>query len=195
MIRRTHSHFEKKEAIFEKPIQRIRFRRVSKEIKPNSIVCDLGCGYNANFLFSIKNKIQKGVGIDFSVNKKLTTKKIKLVEQNLERSVPKNIGEFNFIFSLAVLEHLENPNVLISSAYNLLKPGGKIVLTTPHKKSKGVLEFLAYRLNLISKTEISDHKHYYDQNSLMGLLKKHRFKNIKVSTFGLGLNIFAKAEK
>lgn len=45
------------------------------------------------------------------------------------------VGEdsFDLIFSLHVLEHIEQPNDFLSTAYSLLKPGGKLLLSVPNE--------------------------------------------------------------
>jgi 2-polyprenyl-3-methyl-5-hydroxy-6-metoxy-1,4-benzoquinol methylase len=42
---------------------------------------------------------------------------------------------FDVIFSVEVVEHLENPRAVFRSFFDLLKPGGALVLTTPNQES------------------------------------------------------------
>jgi 2-polyprenyl-3-methyl-5-hydroxy-6-metoxy-1,4-benzoquinol methylase len=42
---------------------------------------------------------------------------------------------FDFIVSTEVIEHLENPRAVFREFYRLLKPGGKVLLTTPNQES------------------------------------------------------------
>jgi hypothetical protein len=44
-------------------------------------------------------------------------------------------------------------------------------MTIPSVYSKPVLEFLAYKLKIISKDEILDHKQYYDKSKLLSKLQ------------------------
>ena len=48
----------------------------------------------------------------------------------------------------------------------MLKPGGLLVLTVPSWRAKPVLEFLSFRLGIVSRAEIEDHKRYFDRRDL-----------------------------
>jgi 2-polyprenyl-3-methyl-5-hydroxy-6-metoxy-1,4-benzoquinol methylase len=48
-------------------------------------------------------------------------------------SVPDD--SFDAIISTEVIEHLENPRAMIREFWRLLKPGGKVILTTPNQES------------------------------------------------------------
>ncbi|OGL43570.1 MAG: hypothetical protein A2161_21475 [Candidatus Schekmanbacteria bacterium RBG_13_48_7] len=49
--------------------------------------------------------------------------------------IPEDWGNFDVIVSMEVIEHLEDPRSLIKKSYDLLKPGGYFILTTPNNKS------------------------------------------------------------
>ena len=51
--------------------------------------------------------------------------------------------------TLTVIEHFERPRVHVAEMYRLLRPGGTLLLTTPSRRARPVLEFMAYRLHLI----------------------------------------------
>ncbi|MEO0531870.1 MAG: methyltransferase domain-containing protein [Planctomycetota bacterium] len=42
---------------------------------------------------------------------------------------------FDVVLSTEVIEHLENPRAMMRQLFGLLKPGGKLVLTTPNQES------------------------------------------------------------
>ena len=74
------------------------------------------------------------------------------------------------VFLNAVLEHLDNPNEVIAEAARVLRPGGRIVMTTPTRMAKPVLEFLAYTLHVINEDEIREHKHYFNKSDINNLV-------------------------
>ena len=84
--------------------------------------------------------------------------------------------------SLAVIEHLPVDEVLshLRDIGACLRPGGTLVLTTPTPAAKPVLEFLAFRLGVISQQEIADHRHYWNTKELRGALHQAGFSDIRM---------------
>lgn len=184
------------ESIIDVLIKELRFNKIKGLIFQNSTVVDLGCGYQADLLCSVSKKIKIGIGLDLSVAK-FKLKKITLKEANLNKKMPINDAIADVVIAMAIIEHIENPRLLLLECYRILKPGGILMLTTPSIKAKGLLEFLAYKLKIISQVEISDHKHYYDIDCLRQEFLRAGFKknNISVQTFQLGFNLMAKCIK
>lgn len=193
MTRKT-SHFQKNEPFLEKFLQTLRFRKVFPYVKKDSKVLDIGCGYNGALLSMLSSNISEGVGIDISVSKKKVAHNIKLITQT-KAGLPKNY--FDLAACLAVVEHLENPKLLLTKAYESLKKNGKLILTTPSPIAKPILEFLAFDLGIVSEQEIKDHKKYYSKRELLNLLISCGFKqkDIEVKYFSFGLNTFAICSK
>lgn len=67
---------------------------------------------------------------------------------------------------MAVIEHVYDPIFLLNECARVLDHGGTLVITAPSWMAKPVLEFLAFKLHLVSRREIEDHKRYYDFSSL-----------------------------
>jgi len=191
---RKTSHGESPEPYLEYLLSDLRFNKAAKFIKYGSKVADLGCGFNGNFLRKISNIIKFGIGYDVSVNNKDLPKNISLKRIDLNKKTPKN-NYFDQVVALAVLEHVENPDGFLQFAHKLLKRGGIFIITTPHKRSKTLLEFLSTVLGLISRQEINDHKNYFDESRLKSLFYKNRFKIINLGVFEVGLNLYCVAKK
>lgn len=81
---------------------------------------------------------------------------------DLNEPLPFKDREFDLVVSLAVLEHLEKPEVFLREVRRVALAG---VLTTPHKRSEKVLSLLA-NLGLINREHIKDHKRYFTQEEL-----------------------------
>jgi len=194
---RKKSWGEYPKSLLDLIIEKWRYSKIKKYIKRDSIVLDLGCGYDAKLLKSFQNIIKKGIGIDLNFNQKLKSEKIKLIRGRADQKINLPLNSVNTIISLALIEHVENPDMMLSESFRILKKGGNLLLTTPSKYSKPLLEFLAFNLGIISKEEISDHKRYYNKKSLLTALLKAGFRKNKIKTryFQLGLNIFARAIK
>ena len=101
--------------------------------------------------------------------------------------------------SLAVIEHLPVDEVLshLRDIGACLRPGGTLLLTTPTPAAKPVLEFLAFRLRVISQQEIADHRHYWSSHELMSALHEAGYSDIRMKYFQLRLNrqVIAKSMK
>lgn len=193
-MNRNKSHFQENEPILEKLLQRIRFHKVIPFVKNGYKVLDLGCGYDGVLLQTLSSKISEGVGIDVSVTKNKVAKNIRLITSKKNRLPP---NHFDLAICLAVIEHLEDPQTFLNHAYKSLKSGGNLIITTPSPVAKPILEYLAFKVGVISKQEIKDHKKYYNTKELKELLAKSGFKskNINIHTFSFGFNTFALAKK
>lgn len=194
---RSRSHFEEQEPFLEKILQYNRFRKVEPYIKNGIKLLDLGCGFKGGLLKRVSNKISEGTGYDLSVSKHKISNNINLFAKRFDKKLKLQPNHFDVITSLAVLEHLSDPQMLLNQVFKSLKKGGYLILTTPSPASKYVLEFLAYKIHIVSGEEIRDHKNYFNHSDLKNMLAKAGFgiRNIKIHTFELGLNNLAVAKK
>ncbi len=195
MTQRSHAHFENKEPYFEKFLCELKFGKIIKHIPANSTILDVGCGYKGILLYKIKNKINAGFGIDISVSQEHRDDKITLIKNDLVQPLPFKNSSFDVVTSLANLEHLPNPEYSLEEIHRILKPGGLLLLTVPTTFSKPILEFLSYKLGLISEQEIRDHKQYANKKILARYCKKIGFSSFKHSYFQLWMNNFLMAKK
>jgi len=99
------------------------------------------------------------------------------------------------IVMLAVLEHLDPATVpdLFRTFKNLLDPGGRLILTTPARIAKPVLNTLAF-LHLLDKENIAEHQHYWNAADIRTLAHSCGFKVTRHTTFQLGFNQLAVLE-
>lgn len=209
-----------KEALLESTLRKMRLARVLPSIQAfsNPSVLDIGCGWEARLLHEIEPYIAHGVGIDFKAPE-IRTEKLHTFSYffeakekgALDSSLAKTGGgggakpvpdhklchlpfpneSFEIITMLAVLEHLHHPQAMLEEIARVLKPDGILLLTVPSHLAKPVLEFLAFRLKIVSEAEIRDHKRYYNKRDLRELvafvpeltLTKHKY-------FQLGMNNF-----
>ncbi|MEQ9483186.1 class I SAM-dependent methyltransferase [Coleofasciculus sp. F4-SAH-05] len=184
-----------KEPLLEPLLRWMRLRRVKPHIPQNYILLDVGCGVSATFLRSISSHIRYGVGVDFKVQVyqggNITTKQLKL-----NNYLPFDNSSFDVITMLAVLEHIEYEKEILQEIYRILVPSGKLIITVPSIWSQPILEFLAYRLKIVSEAEIRDHKRYYTRQSLEKILiDEIGFQNFQHQYFQLGMNNFCTVTK
>lgn len=181
--------------IIDKFIARLRYRKLNKFIPRNGIACDIGCGMEGYFLKSISKKIQYGYGFDMKVKNKIEGNIELINNSDVHGGLNVQDNSIDAVFLIAVLEHLDEPEILFSEVHRILKPNGIFVLTTPSKISKPILEFMAYNLKIISRDEILDHKYYYNKEEIFRLYKKEGFKTYNYKYFLVGLNQLSWARK
>ena len=183
--------------ITDKIFRDLRGNQILKYIPDNSVVCDIGCGSNGQFLRKISSKIKKGYGFDIKAEY-YKDDKIEIRENDLEKgSIPLKDETADMVVMLAVLEHLKEPEKIIREIRRILKNNGYFCLTTPSPKAKGILEFLAFKLKIINKNDIFEHKKYFSPKEIISLLMANGFRkeNITTKYFEFGLNILAFAKK
>ena len=160
-------------------------------------VLELGCGYRASQLVSLRPRIKRGVGVDFRIAAELLSlPKYEFHESSIEEALPTLASQsFDVILLVSVLEHLEQPLAVIKLLKSLLKPDGVLLINVPTWRGKAFLEYSAFRLGLSPKTEMDDHKMYYDKRDLWPLLVQACFKpsRIRLAYHKFGLNLFAAA--
>ena len=159
--------------------------RCLRRLAGNGALCgvDLGCGFHGRFV-AAANRIP-GVrfgGGDIQVDPGNTD----LFRFDFRTPTPLP-QPLDVITLHAVLEHLDRPDEVIRFLAGQLRPGGTLLLTVPSKAAQPVLEFLAFRLGVISAAEIRDHKTYYDRASLLKLLQI-QFAPVRHQYFQLGMN-------
>lgn len=94
-------------------------------------ILDLGCG-NGSFLLELKEKGYKNLsGADISKDNHLPAN-IEFKKADFHQGLPYSNNQFDIVFSLEVIEHLENPWQFIDEIHRILKNGGYAIITTPN---------------------------------------------------------------
>jgi 2-polyprenyl-3-methyl-5-hydroxy-6-metoxy-1,4-benzoquinol methylase len=70
---------------------------------------------------------------------------VKWIETDLNEPLPLPAGAFDGIVSTEVIEHLENPRAVFRELHRLLRPRGKLLVTTPNQESLRALAALVVR--------------------------------------------------
>jgi ubiquinone/menaquinone biosynthesis C-methylase UbiE len=179
------------EALLEPVLRRMRVRRVLPVLAQHRDchLLDVGCGSKAALLRAVEPYVARAVGIDFKAPA-LTTEKLSTIAATLSDALPFPDSAFDVVTMLAVLEHLAQPRAIVGEIHRVLKPGGQVVLTVPSHAAKPVLEFLAFRLGIVSREEILDNKQYYGGKALRALFGNAGFRVDEHRYFQLGMNNF-----
>ena len=145
-----------------------------------------------SYRFSMVKPNLAGDVLDFGGNKGELGKfvKGKYLAVNYDHSVMEGV-HFDTIVSLAVIEHLNIEEVfeIFHKFKVILNKEGLVILTTPTKIAKPILEFMAF-IRILDKKNIAEHKHYWNKEEIFDLAKKTGFFVKKYKKFQLGFNQF-----
>ncbi len=170
-------------------IRTLRLRKILPYLPPNAAVCDVGCGDGTILKHLCESgRIAWGTGLDpCAIPAKGFPCEIIRADILGARLPPES---YQAVLMLAVLEHLEGGKVeeTMKEIHRILKPDGLLILTTPTPRSEPLLEFLAFRLHVISEREIRGHRHYYRRAEMAALAQLSGFDILKASNFQAGLN-------
>lgn len=140
--------------------RKIRTDKALGFIEPLSWLLDIGCGKD---YYLLRQRHRKGCGI----------------EKDAEQILPTLNGHYKSITLLAVIEHLDDPKVVLYQCCRLLDKGGKIIITTP--------TWLGNLLTpLVSWHDAKEHKRVMSLDSLEEIIPKgYRVSHYEVFEWGL----------
>lgn len=97
----------------------------------------------------------------------------KAIIVNANKNLGFQDGTFDLIWCSEVVEHLENPVFSLEEMRRVLKPDGKLILTTPNSK------FWLFRLFDLFKVSIEnlqnpEHKHFFSYSRIKNLLPESK---------------------
>lgn len=158
---------------------------------------DFGCGQDIllkkylDFLHPTLSHRIRYIGIDPLVKTKTVAAGVEIIKEQFESVRLKQKADI--VVMLAVLEHVDSMESLLSHATSLIKPHGFVIGTTPTPIAKYFLEFFSHQLGVISVREINEHKRYPTEKTIAAALnalqqKEKRRVILSHSYFELGLN-------
>jgi 2-polyprenyl-3-methyl-5-hydroxy-6-metoxy-1,4-benzoquinol methylase len=114
-----------------------RIRRFVESLPRAAFVIDLGCG-NGSVLKSVFRPDLRACGLDVSVSGIDIAAKVvpeaSFYVGDAAGTLPDVLvpGSFDAVISTETIEHLPSPRALVRNAFNLLKPGGCLLISTPY---------------------------------------------------------------
>ena len=126
-------------------------RKFDKYINSKFSILDFGCG-SGELLDLIKCRFKIGVEKNNLSLKKVRGKKINCVSKldNLNNKI-----KFDTIFALSVIDHLNDPILLIKKLKNKLKNNGQIIIIVRHDSKNQNLRNSSYKEHLYSWSLLS----------------------------------------
>lgn len=167
-------------------------------------VFDLGCG-NGSVAEAVAKAGFEVSGCDPSLSgieaARQSRPHLNLFEGSAYEDLQARFGSFPLIYSLEVIEHVYDPRLVMKRAYEMLEPGGRLILSTPyHGYLKNLMLAVTGKMDT-HFTALWDHGHikFWSIKTLSILLHEAGFKIHKIHRLGripaLAMTMMFVAEK
>ena len=183
-------YFEERFGATEHDERRLREYIVSEIELDFESVLDVGCGraWIADYFL---RKGKKVISLDISVTNPKKALEMYPSPNHFGLAadsfkLPFNDKSFDLVIATEIIEHVVDPKLFINELFRTLKPGGKLIISTPYK------EILRYVLciHCNQKTPINAHLHSFNEHKLTSLCEDSNLNKTEVEIFGNKLLIF-----
>lgn len=148
-------------------------------------VLDIGCGVGKLCEFVSKDAY---LGID------IDDESLAIAQDRYKGYDFKNLNEFksdasqyDTIVGMAVIEHVKNPEQFLADLRKNLKPGGRIILTTPHAAFEWA-HTLGCKLGLFSSAASDEHETLFTQKTINDTARAAGLAVVHYERFVFGVN-------
>lgn len=156
------------------------FRRyeILHMIRPGHNFLEIGAG-NLKLSQDLLRLFNKGTLIDYNVETQSLYDKLDvslrersqlIISDFLSSVLPR---QYDCVIACEVLEHVQDDEAFVRKAYRLLHDQGQLILSVPSR-----MKFWSLH------DEIVGHLRRYEKNDIIHLLKKNKFRNISVVSYG-----------
>lgn len=183
-------------------LERQRIQKVSKFIKTDSTILDIGCG-RAKLLTDLlaQGKTVSYTGIDI-LNSILEANRSSFPNHSFYNSnvnseqLPLELKDkYDYITLIALIEHIENAEQLLKHLSEKLNNNGAIIITTPRRGFEWVHN-LGAKIGLFNQDAAEEHNEVFpNKKSIAQLASRSGLKLVTFSYFLGGANQFAVLKK
>jgi 2-polyprenyl-3-methyl-5-hydroxy-6-metoxy-1,4-benzoquinol methylase len=166
--------------------------KLLKDVPPGAIIMDAGCG-NGSFLALFRGRGWRLHGSDLSpTGIEIARQTFPDIDffladgQTLYADFLKTVGHVDVVISTEVIEHVYDPRGFLRNCFELLKPGGTIILTTPyHGYLKNLILALTGKMDQ-HFTVLWDHGHikFWSRKTLTHVLTEVGFTDVEFAGSG-----------
>lgn len=165
-------------------LQRWRIRMALPFIYEGDRLLDVGC-YDRSLIDLALPRVAHAVGVDPGLDPSCDDR-VELKRGIFPDDFDFGAMSFDCIAMLAVLEHVEDPDRLAAACARILSPGGRVVLTVPHRRVDTILEALMF-LRLVDGMAAEEH-HGFDVDQTRSVFEGAGLSLRTERRFQLGLN-------
>ena len=160
-------------------------------VRPADRVLDIGCGDGA-FIESVRARVSRAVGID-PVASPSENGNVTILRGAVPGDPRLESERFACITMLATLEHVADPSAVGRECFRLLEPGGRLVVTVPHRLVDRILPALV-SVGVADGMGLDPHLGF-DSRTTEPMLVHAGFRLTAKHFFELGLNCLYVFEK
>ncbi len=139
-----------------------------------------GSSFHSEIISHVSASGGKVYGLDLKIPASFENSNAVEYFQGNVMSMPFEDDLFDVIHLGEVIEHIWDAHSVIKETHRVLKPGGKLILSTPNALSIGSIGNWSFRGR--NSTQHEDHKIIFTPASLAALLLEFRFKILSFST-------------
>jgi len=181
-------------------LQSWRIAKALPHVRHGDRLLDVGCA-DRSLIDSVLDRVDLAVGIDPLVEPLIEhttapgseppaeparSRRVELVRGRFPQDAPFERGSFDCVTALAVLEHVDDPRRFAEACARILAPGGRVVLTVPHRFVDRILDALI-ALRVADGMAAEEH-HGFDLEEARRAFEAAGFRLEVEERFQLGLN-------
>jgi 2-polyprenyl-3-methyl-5-hydroxy-6-metoxy-1,4-benzoquinol methylase len=172
-------------------LQRWRIMKALPQVRTGDRLLDVGC-FDGVLLSRAAGRVSEAIGID-PLAEPVQRGNIRILRGCIPGGRLFEPARFDCITLLAVLEHVPEPEKLARECFDLLAPGGRVIITVPRPAVDYVLAALR-AIRLVDGMSLEEH-HGYDVAKTPEIFGQAGFQLLAHRSFQLGLNCLFVFEK